>query len=186
VSLARSGVFLDRDGVVNRAEVRDGKPLPPARVEDFELLDGAAEAVQQARRAGFAVVVVTNQPDVARGDQRREVVEAMNDIVREALQPDAIMVCFQDETDGCDCRKPAPGMLLAAAADLELDLSGSFMVGDRWRDIEAGRRAGCRTVLVDRGYAERRAEDPDAIVADLGEAVTWILGTIVEKEARDG
>jgi len=110
----------------------------------------------------------------------------MNDIVREALQPDAIMVCFHDETDGCDCRKPAPGMLLAAAADLELDLSGSFMVGDRWRDIEAGRRAGCRTVLVDRGYAERRAEDPDAIVADLGEAVTWILGTLVEKEARDG
>jgi D-glycero-D-manno-heptose 1,7-bisphosphate phosphatase len=184
VSLARPGVFLDRDGVVNRAEIREGRPLAPARLEDFKLLDGVAEAVQRVRQAGFAVVVVTNQPDVARGDQRREVVEAMNDMVREALQPDAIIVCFHDDADGCDCRKPAPGMLLAAAADLELDLSGSFMVGDRWRDIEAGRRAGCRTVFVDRGYVERQAEDPDAVVADLAEAVTWILGTIVQKEAR--
>ena len=179
-------VFLDRDGVVNRAEVRNGVPHPPQGLEDFELHAGAVEAVEQLRNAGFAVVIVTNQPDVARGDQRLSVVEAMHERVREALQPDSIVVCYHDDGDGCDCRKPAPGMLVAAADDLALDLSVSFMVGDRWRDIDAGRRAGCRTVFVDRGYAERQPEAPDVVVADLPEAVTWILASSEQKkeEAR--
>jgi D-glycero-D-manno-heptose 1,7-bisphosphate phosphatase len=136
-------VFLDRDGVVNRAEVRNGVPHPPRRLEDFELLTGTVGAVDRLRDAGFAVVIVTNQPDVARGDQQRTVVESMNEVVRQALEPDSIMVCYHDEAEGCECRKPAPGMLLAAAEDLRLDLARSFMVGDRWRDIVAGRRAGC-------------------------------------------
>ena len=177
-------VFLDRDGVVNRTEVRNGVPHPPQDLEDFELLAGVVEAVEQLRNAGFAVVIVTNQPDVSRGDQWRAVVEAMHDRVREALRPDSIVVCYHDDGDGCDCRKPAPGMLVSAADDLGLDLSVSFMVGDRWRDIDAGRRAGCRTVFVDRGYAERQPEAPDAVVADLPEAVTWILASSVEEEVR--
>jgi len=175
-------VFMDRDGVINRAEVRDGVPRPPASIEDFELLPGVVEAVYRLRHAGLAVVIVTNQPDVARGDQRRSVVEAMNERVREALEPDSIVVCYHDDADGCECRKPAPGMLLAAAEDLALDLTTSFMVGDRWRDIDAGRRAGCRTIFVDHGYEERRPEAPDAVVADLTEAVTWILTNIVKKQ----
>ena len=182
--MPRSAVFLDRDGVVNRAEVRDGVPHPAARLEEFELLPGVVEAVGHLRDANFAVVIVTNQPDVARGEQRRTVVEAMNDVVRAALQPDTIVVCYHDDSDACGCRKPAPGMLLAAAEDLDLDLATSFMVGDRWRDIEAGQRAGCRTVFLDRGYAERQPEAPDFIVSDLAEAVTWILPYVVQKEAR--
>jgi len=176
---------LDRDGVINQAEIRDGAPRPPRDLEDFVLLPGVVEAVHLLRRAGFAIVIVTNQPDVARGDQRRSVVEAMNELVRQALEPDRIDVCYHDEADGCDCRKPAPGMLLAAAKDLALDLSASFMVGDRWRDIDAGRQAGCRTIFVDRGYAERQPAAPDAVVADLPEAVAWITTNVTQnQEAR--
>ena len=154
-------------------------PRPPQSLEDFELLTGAVEAVERLRDAGFAVVIVTNQPDVAHGHQRRAVVESMNEVLREALEPDSIMVCYHSEADGCECRKPAPGMLLAAAQELGLDLARSFMVGDRWRDIDAGRRAGCQTVFVDREYEERRPEAPDAIVSDLTEAVDWILTEVV-------
>jgi len=172
---------LDRDGVVNRAEVRNGVPHPPQSLEDFQLLTGAVEAVDRLRDAGFAVVIVTNQPDVARGDQQRAVVESMNDVVRKALEPDSIMVCYHGDADGCECRKPAPGMLLAAAEELGLDLARSFMVGDRWRDIDAGRRAGCQTVFIDRGYEERQPEVPDAVVSDLTEAVDWIFTVAVQK-----
>jgi D-glycero-D-manno-heptose 1,7-bisphosphate phosphatase len=178
-------VFLDRDGVINRAEVRNGVPHPPQNLEDFELLAGAVGAVDRLREAGFAIVIVTNQPDVARGEQRRAVVESMNEVVREALEPDSIMVCYHDEVEDCGCRKPAPGMLLAAAEELSLDLVRSFMVGDRWRDIDAGRRAGCQTVFVDRGYGERQPEAPDAIVADLTEAGDWIFAELVEEQGRD-
>ena len=175
-------VFLDRDGVINRAEVRNGVPHPPQSLEGFELLTGAVSAVHRLRDAGFAVVIVTNQPDVARGDQCRAVVESMNEVVREALEPNSIMVCYHDETVGCECRKPAPGMLLAAANELGLDLARSFMVGDRWRDIDAGRRAGCQTVFVDRGYEERQPEAPDAVVTNITEAVDWIFAEVDQSE----
>jgi D-glycero-D-manno-heptose 1,7-bisphosphate phosphatase len=177
---------LDRDGVINKSVVLRGVPHPPATLDEFELLDGVVESVERVRRAGFAVVVVTNQPDVARGRQERAVVETMHDVVRRALAPDAIMVCYHDDAEGCECRKPAPGMLLQSARDLGLDLSCSFMVGDRWRDIEAGRRAGCRTVYVDTRYAERQPDEPEAVVTDLPEAVTWILETTARKEAEIG
>jgi D-glycero-D-manno-heptose 1,7-bisphosphate phosphatase len=183
VNDGRPAVFLDRDGVINKSLVDGGVPRPPATVDEFELLDGVVDSVERVRQAGFAVVVVTNQPDVARGVQDRAVVEAMHDLVRRALAPDAIMVCYHDDDEGCECRKPAPGMLWQAARDLNLNLTSSFMVGDRWRDIEAGRRAGCRTVYVDRRYAERQPDEPDAVVIDLTEAVTWILATS-RKEAE--
>lgn len=171
---SRPAVFLDRDGVVNRADIRGGVPHPPRRLIEFEMLAGAQEAVNRLRSAGFAIVIVTNQPDVARGDQQRKVVEAMNELLQEVLEPDVIKVCYHDDTHDCGCRKPAPGMLLTAAHELNLDLSMSFMVGDRWRDIAAGRRAGCRTVFIDRGYLERQPESPDAVVADVSEAAEWI------------
>lgn len=168
-------VFLDRDGVLNRAVVRDGRPYPPATPEEFEILPGAAEAARRLRDAGFLLIGATNQPDVARGTQRREVVEAMNDRLLAEMPIAAILVCYEDGDD-CPRRKPNPGLLLEAAEAYAIDLSASYMVGDRWRDIEAGRRAGCRTVFIDRGYRERRPDphaDHDA--ADLAEAAEWIL-----------
>jgi D-glycero-D-manno-heptose 1,7-bisphosphate phosphatase len=173
--IGRPAVFLDRDGVINRAEVRDGRPFPPARVEDLEVLPGVGPALSRLRDAGFLLVVVTNQPDVARGTQRRDVVDAMHAALAATLPIDAFCVCPHDDGDGCGCRKPEPGLILEAARARRIDLRRSVMVGDRWRDVEAGRRAGCATVFVDRGYAERRAETPDTVVGSLDEAVDWIL-----------
>jgi D-glycero-D-manno-heptose 1,7-bisphosphate phosphatase len=170
-------VFLDRDGVINRAIVRDGKPYPPRHSDELEILPGVPEALARLRSAGFHLVVVTNQPDVARGTQRREVIDAMHALLAAALPIDEFRVCDHDDSDGCVCRKPKPGMLEAAAREADLNLSDSFMVGDRWRDVEAGRRAGCRTVFIDRQYAEARPDRPDVTVGSLPEAVDWILAS---------
>jgi D-glycero-D-manno-heptose 1,7-bisphosphate phosphatase len=181
VSGGRAAVFLDRDGVLNEPVVRDGKPYPPATVAEFTLTPDAAAGCTDLRADGYQLVVVTNQPDVARGTQSRAVVDAMHGALRELIDVDAVYVCPHDDVDGCDCRKPQPGMLTRAATDLDLDLSRSFLVGDRWRDVEAGRRAGVRTVWIDRGYREKLPDNPDAVVSNLSEAAAWIRGTI-EKE----
>ena len=172
---ATRAVFLDRDGVINEVVLREGKPHPPASVEALEILPGVAEAIASLREAGLRVVVVTNQPDVRTGVQRREVVEAMHERLGRELLIDDFRVCFHVDADGCACRKPAPGMLLEAAEALRVDLSRSFLVGDRWRDVGAGRAAGCRTFFIDRGYREAAAEDPDFVVSSLPEAAAIIL-----------
>jgi len=170
-------VFLDRDGVLNRAIVLQGRPYPPATLEEFEILPGAAEAARKLRDAGFLLVGATNQPDVARGTQRREVVEAMNDRLLAEMPLAEILVCYEDGDD-CPRRKPNPGLLLEAAETYAIDLSASYMVGDRWRDVEAGRRAGCRTIFIDRGYAEELKEQPDFRVKNLLEAAEIILSEV--------
>lgn len=171
----RRAVFLDRDGVLNRARVSDGKPYPPATLEELEILPGVASALQALRDAGFLLIVATNQPDVARGRQRREVVEAMHQQLREALPLDDIKVCYEADGPASTCYKPNPGMLLAAARERAIDLARSYMVGDRWRDVGAGKAAGCFTIFIDRGYTEPLTETPDAVCADLPRAVAIIL-----------
>ena len=184
---ARRCVFLDRDGVLNRAEVRDGKPYAPRALPDFRLLPGAAEAVRRLKAAGFIVVVVTNQPDIGNGLVDEATVAAMHARLKARVPVDDVRVCPHAQNQNCACRKPAPGMLLAAARDLGLDLPGSFMVGDRLGDVAAGAAAGCRTVFIDRGYAETRrarggtpfntpgAPPPDAVVRTLAAAAAFIL-----------
>ena len=168
-------VFLDRDGVLTRALVRDGRPYAPVTLAEMEIEQDAAMALERLKAAGFLLIVVTNQPDVARGIARREDVEAMHSALRAALPLDGCFVCYHDDADGCACRKPLPGLLLQAAEEQGIDLAASFLVGDRWRDIDAGAAAGCRTILIDRGYRERRPEHtPDARAGKLGEAVDWI------------
>lgn len=176
-------VFLDRDGVINRAVVRGGKPYPPASIEELELLPGVPEALARLRAAGYRLIVVTNQPDVARGATTRDAVEAIHRGLREggagrpALPLDRFEVCYHDDGDGCACRKPAPGMLIEAARAEGVELGASFMVGDRWRDVEAGRRAGCTTLFIDYGYDEVERTPPDERFRSLAEAADWILGT---------
>ena len=168
-------VFLDRDGVINRAVIRGGKPYPPATPEELAVLDGVPEALARLRAARFLLLVVTNQPDVARGTQRREVVESMNARLLRELPLDQFFVCYEDGPD-CPRKKPNPGLLLEAAHRYGVDLRASYMVGDRWRDVEAGARAGCRTVLVDYGYDEKRSQfPPDWTAASLSAAADWIL-----------
>lgn len=172
----RPAIFLDRDGVLNRAYTReDGKSHPPDNVAELELLEGAAEACLVLRRAGFLLIGVTNQPDVARGSQVQEVVEAINNVVKALTLIDEILTCFHDNPDNCDCRKPKPGMLLQAAMTWQIDCAKSFMIGDRWTDIEAGRRAGCKTVLVNAPSKETLRCRPDFRAANLLEAASWIL-----------
>jgi D-sedoheptulose 7-phosphate isomerase len=174
----RRAVFLDRDGVLNRAQVRDGKPYPPVRLEELEVPPDVPEALRALRERGFELVVVTNQPDVARGTLSRQAVKVINGALAARLPLDDILVCYHTDEDGCACRKPKPGLLLEAARRHHIDLAASFMVGDRWRDVEAGRTAGCRTVLIDIGYRETPpAHAPDARVGSLREAADWILGS---------
>lgn len=171
----RPAVFLDRDGVLNRVLIRDGLPLGPMTLADFALVDGAGADVRRLKEAGYAVIVATNQPELARGRLAPTALEAMHAKLRAEVPVDAIYVCPHDDGDRCDCRKPQPGLLLSAAREHRLDLSRSFMVGDRWRDVEAGKAAGCRTVLVEMGYREALRSPPDHVAAGLGEAVRWIL-----------
>ena len=169
-------VFLDRDGVLTRALVRDGIAHAPVTPAEMEIADDAPAALAGLKAAGFLLIVVTNQPDVARGIIRREDVERMHAALRAALPLDDVAVCYHDDADACACRKPLPGMLLQAAAAHEIDLAASFMIGDRWRDIDAGAAAGCRTIWIDRSYRERPpAHMPDARVDSLRAAAEWIM-----------
>jgi D-glycero-D-manno-heptose 1,7-bisphosphate phosphatase len=173
--MTRPAVFLDRDGVINRAIVREGVPRPPASLEYLEILPGVAEALGVLKANGYALVVVTNQPDVARGTSSREMVDRIHERLKSELDLDAILACFHDNADECGCRKPKPGMLLRAARAFDLDLSSSFMVGDRWQDVEAGRRAGCRTFFVDYHYDGEPANVCDFRVGSLIEASGIIM-----------
>lgn len=174
--LMAKAVFLDRDGVINRAIVRDGKPYPPADLSQLEILPGVESAVQALKAAGYLLIVVTNQPDVARGTVRRETVEEINAHLGERLQLDEFRTCYHDSGDGCDCRKPLPGSIFAAATRHSIDLRQSFMVGDRWRDIEAGEAAGCQALFIDYGYLEKQPDAAVRRISSLREAVDIILG----------
>lgn len=168
-------VFLDRDGVLNRALVRDGKPYAPATIRGLEILDGVPAALEKLKALGFLLIVVSNQPEVARGSMARQAVEEIHHALRAALPLDDVLVCYHDDRDACQCRKPQPGLLLEAARRHDIDLPASFLVGDRWRDIDAGHNAGCRTVFIDHGYRERApARPPDVCVYSLLEAADWI------------
>jgi D-sedoheptulose 7-phosphate isomerase len=169
-------VFLDRDGVLNRPVIRDGKPFPPSSVAELEILPDVAASLRDLKAHGFLLCVITNQPDVARGTQSRAAIEAIHQKLASMLPIDDIFVCYHDDIDRCACRKPQPGLLLEAQRRYNIDLSRSFLVGDRWRDIDAGHNAGCKTVLIDYGYSEQKpAKPPEVTVRSLSEAADWII-----------
>ncbi len=175
----KRAVFLDRDGVINQAVVRDGKPYPPSGVDELIIVAGAAEALRDLKQAGFLLIVVTNQPDIARGTRSRATVDAIHQALREVLPLDDFFVCPHDDADQCDCRKPMPGLLLRAAEKYDVDMSHSFMIGDRWRDVDAGASAGCATVWIDYGYRETHpVAEPSAKVDSIRAAAGWILSRL--------
>jgi len=169
-------VFLDRDGVLNEVVLRDGRPYPPASLAELRLMPSVDQCLADLKRLGYLLIVVTNQPDVARGKQTKAAVEEMNAFLSSRLPIDDTYVCYHDDTDHCGCRKPAPGLLLSAASKHGIKLTESFLIGDRWRDVEAGTRAQCKTLLVDYGYAERHPETrPTFQTNSLRGAVDWII-----------
>lgn len=175
----RPAVFLDRDGVINRTIVRGGTPCPPMAVNEVEILPGVSDALKSLADKGLPLIVVTNQPDVARGAQTRETVEQINALIHGRLPMlTAFYVCYHDNADKCQCRKPGPGMLIRASVDHDIDLLRSFMVGDRWSDVVAGAAVGCKTFLFDVPYSQCQRCTPDHLVADLTEAAERILSLL--------
>ena len=171
----RRAVFLDRDGVINRAIVHDGRPYPPASLAEVEVLPGVSDALGVLHDKGFMLIVVTNQPDVARGTTKKDTVEKIHASLAAELKIDEFRVCYHDNEDRCDCRKPKAGALIAASKKHGVDLGGSYMVGDRWRDIQAGQAAGCKTIFIDYGYQEKQPKSPDYRCSSLTEAAAFII-----------
>ena len=168
-------VFLDRDGVVNDAIVRDGKPFPPGNLSELVINPDAIIGLPLLKSLGFLLLVVTNQPDVGRGTTSLDAVLEIHDAIRTKLPIDDFFVCCHDDREQCDCRKPMPGLLLRAAEQYGIRLDDSFLIGDRWRDIDAGYLAGVKTALIDYGYRERGPDhEPDIRVKSLLKAVQWI------------
>ena len=177
----RRAVFLDRDGVINEAVVRRGKPYAPASPAETRIVVDASQALGLLKKAGFQLAVISNQPDVARGTQTREAVEAINAVLARQLPLDWFEICYHDDADGCECRKPKPGLIYRSAKALSVDPAAGFVIGDRWRDIDAGRTAGCRTVWIDRGYEEKQPTGYDFRASSLFDAVEWILQQVGQK-----
>jgi D-glycero-D-manno-heptose 1,7-bisphosphate phosphatase len=173
--MMRPGIFLDRDGVINRTMIRARKPYPPSSLAELELLPGVSAALRALKAGGYCLVIVTNQPDIARGTVSRGVVDSMNDWLRQVLPLDAVLMCSHDDSDKCQCRKPLPGLIIQAARELHVECTKSYMIGDRWRDIEAGRRAGCKTIFIDNGYDERAPQSFDLRANSLRDAARIIL-----------
>jgi D-glycero-D-manno-heptose 1,7-bisphosphate phosphatase len=173
--IVKRAVFLDRDGVINKALFKNGISHPPQNLQEFEYFSDAQKTCQELEKAGFILIVVTNQPDVARGTQTKEMCETIHQKIKKDLPVRAIFACYHDDQDACLCRKPKPGLLQEGAQQFGIDLKASFMVGDRWRDVEAGRSAGCKTVLIENPYSQAEKCTPDLKVKNLSEAGTWIL-----------
>jgi D-glycero-D-manno-heptose 1,7-bisphosphate phosphatase len=169
----RRAVFLDRDGVLAEAIVRDGRAYAATSLDEFRIEAAAPEQLKRLERAGFARIVFTNQPEIGRGILSWDVLDAMHARLRAAMPLDDILVCPHGEDGVCTCRKPLPGMLLEAAARWSVSLADSIVIGDRWRDIEAGRAAGCFNILLARSYSD--CATADALVDDLASAVDAVL-----------
>jgi D-glycero-D-manno-heptose 1,7-bisphosphate phosphatase len=174
--VSRKAIFLDRDGVLNKAFIRQGRPHPPSTVKDLEILPGVVESLISLKNVGYFLSVITNQPDIARGIIDKQVVNDINEVLKAQLAIDEIKVCSHDDVDSCFCRKPKPGLILESAKEHNISLADSFFIGDRWRDIEAGKAAGCKTFFIDYGYLEKQPLDFDFKVKSLKEAAQIILG----------
>ena len=168
-------MFLDRDGTLIKSFLQNGSPIPPSSISEVETLPGAQEALRIFRRANYIPVVITNQPDVVRGTNNLEEVVAINNLVLKMFDLKHIYTCFHDDEQECDCRKPKPGLLLKAAKDLEINLTTSLMIGDRWRDIYAGQAAGCECYFIDYQYTEREPVAPYTRVKSLLDVALMIV-----------
>lgn len=171
----RPAVFLDRDGVLTEASVVGGVPQSPRLASEMRILPDAARACRALAAAGLTLICITNQPEIARKTLDRAELRRMNEILQAELGLDEVVVCPHDDGDGCGCRKPLPGMITEAARRRDIDLAASATVGDRWRDVDAGRAAGTLTILIDRGYDEPLREMPDITVGGIREAAEWII-----------
>ena len=167
-------IFLDRDGVLNKPIIKNRKPYPPSKIEELEILPGVYEGIQLLRHSGFKLIVITNQPDVSRGSTTKEIVDEINNSIIKQLKVDEIMSCFHDDNENCECRKPKPGMILEAVKKWDIDLSVSYLIGDRWRDIQTAKNIGLTSILIKYDYDEKKI-NADFECNNLEEAANYIL-----------
>ena len=172
--IKNKAIFLDRDGVLNKAIVKNRKPYPPSNIEELEILPGVYEGLQLLRHAGFKLIVISNQPDVVRGVTNIDIVDEINNSISKQLKVDEIICCFHDDCDNCECRKPKPGMILQAVKKWDIDLSISYLIGDRWRDIQTAKNIGLTSILINYDYNEKKIE-ADFECSNLEEAANFIL-----------
>ena len=178
--MSRKAIFLDRDGVINYPILKQGKPYPPRKLDEVKIYPEVYSFLEIMKNSGFYLIVITNQPDVARGDILKSKVEEINDYLLKNLTLDYIKVCYHDDSDNCECRKPRPGSLISAAKLYNLKLEKSYMIGDRWKDISAGLKAGCKTIFIDRNYNEKKPENYHVKINNLDEARDYINKDIKE------
>ncbi len=172
--IKNKAIFLDRDGVLNKAIIKNSKPYPPSKIEELEILPGVFEGIELLKHSGFKLIVITNQPDVARRTSKKETVDEINNKILETLKVDEIISCFHDDIDNCDCRKPKPGMILQAVKKWNIDLSLSYLIGDRWRDIQTAKNIGLNSILIKYNYDEKKI-NADFECYNLEEAANFIL-----------
>ena len=170
----RKAVFLDRDGVINKAFIKDGLPTSPNSLDELEILPGVKESVLRLKKLNFVCLIVTNQPDVTRGKINKNTVIKMNNFLQKEIKLDDFFVCYHDDVDNCECRKPKPGLLLQASKKWDVNLKKSFIIGDRWRDIQAGEKVGCKTIFLEYNYIDIKPKNPNFITDTLLNA-TYII-----------
>lgn len=165
-------VFLDRDGVINKAIVREGKAYPPKNFKEFEILPDVEKALLMLKKEGFLLIIVTNQPDVGDKKQEKKIVDSFHDYLLKNFPIDCIEVCFDRNSS---YYKPKTKMFESAGKKFNIDFENSYMIGDRWRDIEAGKAIGCKTFFIDYGYNEMLHSKPDFVISSLYEAANKLL-----------
>ena len=170
----KKAIFLDRDGVINKAFIKDGLPKSPNSLNELKILPGVKESISRLKKLNFICLVVTNQPDVQRGKIKKNTIIKMNNFLKKKIELDDIFVCYHDDHDNCNCRKPKPGLLLQARKKWNVDFKKSFIVGDRWRDIQAGKKVGCKTIFLDYKYKDIKPKNPDFVTDTLLNA-TYII-----------
>jgi len=172
--MKNKAIFIDRDGVINRVIMRDGKPSSPWKLEEFEILPDVKECLKAFKKMGFLNIIFTSQPDISRGSLKMEELKKMHKVISETLLVDEIKFCPHDDKDNCSCRKPKPGLILDAVKKWSIDLDKSYVVGDSWKDIGAGKSAGCKTFLLRREYNKNYQKDYDFEISNLKQMVEII------------
>ena len=163
----KKAIFLDRDGIINKAIIKNKKPYPPTKLSEVEPILEINNFIYSWKAKGYLIIIVTNQPDVSRGTLDKNIADQINEHLSYVINFDDIFVCYHGNDNECDCRKPKIGLFMQAKEKYDIDLSKSWMVGDRWRDVEAGKNAGCKTIFVDYGYDEKQPTNQDYTVRNV-------------------
>ena len=168
-------VFLDRDGVINKTIIIDGKSYAPRLLKDFKIFPKVKSDVKKLKNNGFKVFVITNQPDIGNKLLKKKTLNEMHSLLKTKVSIDKIYYCPHTRSDRCKCRKPKPGMIIKASNESNIYLKESYMVGDRKIDIDAGLKAGCKTIFVNNNYYEKKPTKQEKTVKSLHAAVRYIL-----------